>query len=83
MHVHYQLLSICVYKEGIMCELINSLLFAEQVQKQKRSPYVGIATFTLTPHLAAMLRNRGDIKDLDIERGVFVVEVNPGSPAQQ
>ncbi|XP_067935969.1 serine protease HTRA1-like [Watersipora subatra] len=44
-------------------------------------PYIGIAAITLSPHLAAQLRHRLDIKDID--RGVFVVEVNDASPAQQ
>ena len=61
----------------------HSRLIAEEIQKKLRPPYIGIATITLSPHLAAQLRNRPDVGEMDVDRGVFVVDVNNNSPAQQ
>lgn len=55
----------------------------ELTLNKSRPPYIGIMSLTLTPNIAAQLRSRPEIINLDIDHGLFVAEVKRGSPACQ
>lgn len=45
--------------------------------------YLGISSLSLTPFIAAQLSDRADVGRLDVEHGVFVVNVDSNSPASR
>ena len=53
------------------------------MERLGRDSFIGITSLSLNPQLAAQLRARLELSQLELSRGVFVVAVMPDSPAYE